>query len=148
MAASRSAVCSSRPSLRCASGSRSRTSTPGPGGAAGQGFQHIHRKQHHRAGGRLPGGDGRAAIADGTAGLRRLRNQQPQGGVRRENIGERFACKPGAIRTEKLLHRTRGENQPQFAVEDENRVFQILQQPVDIAAQIRDFKLRAAQAVR
>ena len=50
-----------------------------------------------------------------------------------------------ALRAQEFFHRARSEHQPPLAVENEHRVLQVLQQPVDIAAQVGDFVLRAAQ---
>ena len=49
--------------------------------------------------------------------------------------------------SQKLLHRAGGEYQTELAIENEDRIFQVLQQVVDVAAQIRNFELGAAQAL-
>ena len=51
--------------------------------------------------------------------------------------------KIGAFVSEKFLDGTGGEDQAEFPIENEDGVFQVLQQMVDIAAQVRDFELRA-----
>ena len=50
-----------------------------------------------------------------------------------------------ALLAEELLDRARREHQAALAIEDEDGVFEILQQAVDVAAQVGDFELRAAQ---
>ena len=90
-------------------------------------------------------GNGNPPVADGAAGLRGLRHQQPsvvEGGNR---LGYRLAGKVGALASEKFLDGPGGEDQAEVAIENEDGVFQVLQQVVDVAAQIRNFELRAAQ---
>ncbi len=57
---------------------------------------------------------------------------------------------PGKIRAvaaQKLLDGAGREDKAHFAIEDENGVFQILQQVVDIAAQVGDLELSSAQSL-
>ena len=148
MADSRSAVCSSRLILRCASGSRSRTRMPiRGGGPARQAFQYIHRNQHHRGTGqRLPRrGHRNTAVADGAARLRACATSRPSVVEGGKTAGHRLPRKIRAVPAQKLLDRARRENQPHFAIENENGVFQILQQVVDVAAQVGDLELRSPQ---
>jgi hypothetical protein len=55
--------------------------------------------------------------------------------------------KIGAVAVQELLHRSGGEDQAQFAVEDKDGVFQILEQVVYVAPQVRDFELGSPQAL-
>src|ERR1019366_1829814 len=79
--------------------------------------------------------------------LRGLRHQKAQRGGGREHGGHQLPGKIGAVAAEKLLDRSGGEDQAEFAVEDKDGVFQILQQVVDVAAQVGDFELGSAQAL-
>ena len=150
MAERRSAVCSSRPILRCASGSRRRTRRPLPAPGPPGRLSRMSTESSTTAG---PGsvwpahGEGNAPVADGAAGLRGLRHQQAERGGGRKDLGHRLPGKIGALAAEKFLDGAGGEDQAEFAIENEDGVLQVLQQVVDVAAQVGDFVLRAAQAL-
>ena len=64
-----------------------------------------------------------------------------------KDFGDGLARQIGAPLAQELLHRAGGEHQPLLAVEDEDGVLQVLQQAVDIAAQVRNLVLRPAQSL-
>src|ERR1039458_5544398 len=149
MAVRRSAVCSSRLiARRVGVAQADQDSAPGAV-PAGKAFEYIHRKQQHSgAVERLAGrAEGNAAVAHRAAGLRALRHQQAKRGRGREDAGHQLPQETGAVAPEEFFHRAGGEDEAELAIEDEDRVFQLLQQVVDVAAQVGEFGLRPAQAL-
>jgi hypothetical protein len=57
----------------------------------------------------------------------------------------KFAGERIALPAQKAAHRARSEDQAALAVENEHGVFEILQEAIDISAQVGHFVLRAAQ---
>jgi hypothetical protein len=88
-----------------------------------------------------------AAVSQVASGLRGLRNQQPECGGGRKNIRDQLTRQITAIASDKALHRSGSKYQPAFPVENEYGVFQVLQQVIDIAAQIGNLELSAAEAL-
>ena len=108
-------------------------------------LQNIHRKQGHECARAIPAGDGHPPIANGPGGLRRLCQHQPQRGVGRENLWQGAAHQVGAHFAQKLLDRAGSHYQAPIASEHQHRVFQLIEQPFEVAAQIGKIELRAAK---
>ena len=108
-------------------------------------LQNIHREQCHECARSVPPRNRHAPVADRPAGLRRLRQHQPQRGVGRKDFRQRQPHQIGAHLAQEFLHRSRRYHQPAVAPEHQHRVFQLIQQPLEVPAQIGKIELRPAQ---
>jgi hypothetical protein len=77
--------------------------------------------------------------------LRGLGQHQPQRGVGRENLRQREPDQVGAHLAQEFLDRAGGHHQAAVAPEHQHGVLQLIEKPLEVAAQIGEIELRAAE---
>ena len=73
-------------------------------------------------------GSRHAAVADGPAGFESLSDQKTEDRLKWENIFDRSSSEVAVFPVQKFFHRTGREHRAPIAIEDEDRIFEILQE--------------------